>query len=216
METFSADSMTVTFQGFNTHPGYAKGKLVSAIKIAADFIHRLPADSLSPETTEGYEGYVHPYVLQGGTDRASVKFLIRDFRTPRLKEMEQLVEKLARETVENYPKASVDVQIEEQYRNMREILDGQGGDPSRGSRGPHAPHPRRDRRLAAVLHEAADAQPFRGRAQLPLTTGVGLDLRHAQGGRGHGERVPHLGGESLSGVKPRRAGRARWPFRDAR
>lgn len=124
METFSADSMTVTFQGFNTHPGYAKGKLVSAIKIAADFIHRLPADSLSPETTEGYEGYVHPYVLQGGTDRASVKFLIRDFRTPRLKEMEQLVEKLARETVGNYPKASVDVQIEEQYRNMREILDG--------------------------------------------------------------------------------------------
>ena len=69
METFSADSVLVTFQGLNTHPGFAKGKMINAIKIAADFIHRLPKDGLSPETTEGYEGYVHPYVIDAGVDQ---------------------------------------------------------------------------------------------------------------------------------------------------
>jgi len=123
METFSADSMTVTFRGFNTHPGYAKDKMVNAIKIAAEFIGRLPKDSLSPETTEGYEGYVHPYVLNGGTDRASVKLLIRDFSTPGLKEKEELVEKLARATAVDFPGASVEIEVQESYRNMREVLD---------------------------------------------------------------------------------------------
>ncbi len=123
METFSADSMTVTFQGFNTHPGLGKGKLVNSIKIAADFIGRLPKDALSPETTEGYEGYVHPYVMQAGVDRTSVKFLIRDFVTAGLKEKEAFLEKLARETVASYPKASVEFKIEESYRNMKEVLD---------------------------------------------------------------------------------------------
>jgi len=124
METFSADSMTVVFQGFNTHPGYAKDKLVNAVKVAADFIERLPKDALSPETTDGHDGYVHPYVLQGGTDRVSVKFLIRDFKTPGLQEKEARVEKLAHETVADYLKASVEIEIEESYRNMKEILDG--------------------------------------------------------------------------------------------
>jgi tripeptide aminopeptidase len=123
METFSADSMTVTFQGFNTHPGLGKGKLVNAIKIAADFIGRLPKDGLSPETTEGYEGYVHPYVMQAGVDRTSVKFLIRDFVTAGLKEKEAYLERLARETVADYPKAAVEFKVEESYRNMKEVLD---------------------------------------------------------------------------------------------
>jgi tripeptide aminopeptidase len=123
METFSADSMTVTFQGFNTHPGLGKGKLVNAIKIAADFIGRLPKDGLSPETTEGYEGYVHPYVMQASVDRTSVKFLIRDFVTAGLKEKEDFLERLARETVSGYPKASLECKIEESYRNMKEVLD---------------------------------------------------------------------------------------------
>jgi tripeptide aminopeptidase len=123
METFSADSMTVTFQGFNTHPGFAKDKMVNAVKVAADFIGRLPEDALSPETTEGYEGYVHPYVIEGGVDRTSVKFLIRDFNTPGLGEMEAQVEKIARATVADYDKTSVEVEIQESYRNMREVLD---------------------------------------------------------------------------------------------
>jgi tripeptide aminopeptidase len=123
METFSADAMTVTFQGFNTHPGLGKGKLVNAIKIAADFIGRLPKDGLSPETTEGYEGYVHPYVVQAGVDRASVKFLIRDFVTAGLADKERFLEKIARETVSAYPKASVECKVDESYRNMKEVLD---------------------------------------------------------------------------------------------
>jgi len=122
METFSADSMVFTFQGFNTHPGYAKGKLVNAIKVAADFVRRLPENELSPETTEGYEGYVHPYVIEGGVDRASVKFLIRDFKTPELKEKEAFLTKLAQETAAEFPKATVKIQVQESYRNMREVL----------------------------------------------------------------------------------------------
>ena len=76
-ESFSADAMTVTFHGFNTHPGYAKRRMVNAIKVAADFIQRLPANELSPETTEGHQGFVHPYVMQAGVDQTSVKLLIQ-------------------------------------------------------------------------------------------------------------------------------------------
>jgi tripeptide aminopeptidase len=123
METFSADAMTVTFQGFNTHPGYAKGKMVNAIKVAADFISRLPKDGLSPETTEGYEGYVHPYVVNAAVERTSVKLLLRDFKTPGLREQEAYLEKLANETVKDWPGAAVTFKVDESYRNMREVLD---------------------------------------------------------------------------------------------
>ncbi len=122
-ETFSADAMTVTFQGRNTHPGYAKGRMVNAIKIAADFIDRLPKDGRSPETTEKYEGFVHPYVVNASVDRTSVKFLIRDFKTAALAEKEAWLEKLARETVAAWPGASVEVTVDETYRNMGEVLD---------------------------------------------------------------------------------------------
>src|SRR6185503_14516665 len=81
-ESFSADAMTLTFHGFNTHPGYAKGRMVNAIKIAAAFIDRLPHDALSPETTGGHEGFVHPYVVLAGVERTSVRVLVRDFSTP--------------------------------------------------------------------------------------------------------------------------------------
>src|SRR5205807_1496094 len=84
-ETFSADAMTVTFHGFNTHPGYAKGRMINAIKIAADFIHRLPSDRLSPETTDGHDGFVHPYVVNAGVDQTSVKLIVRDFRADELR-----------------------------------------------------------------------------------------------------------------------------------
>ena len=79
IESFSADAMTVTFHGFNTHPGYAKGRMVNAIKVAAAFIDRLPHDTLSPETTDGHDGFVHPYVIQAGVERTSVRLLVRDF-----------------------------------------------------------------------------------------------------------------------------------------
>jgi tripeptide aminopeptidase len=124
-ESFSADSMTLTFHGFNTHPGYAKGRMVNAIKIAADFIGRLPADRLSPETTEGVEGYVHPYVVNASVERTSVKLLIRDFETAKLKEKETWLEQLAAETIAAWPGTRVDVHVEESYRNMRVVLDQQ-------------------------------------------------------------------------------------------
>jgi tripeptide aminopeptidase len=131
-ESFSADAITVTFQGFNTHPGYAKGRMVNAIKLAAEFIARLPHHGLSPETTEGREGYVHPYQMQAGVDRTSVKVLLRDFTTAGLREQQTLVERIAREVVETHlsprasiggPAASVEFTVEESYRNMREVLD---------------------------------------------------------------------------------------------
>ncbi|HEX7185759.1 MAG TPA: peptidase T [Thermoanaerobaculia bacterium] len=122
-ESFSADAMTITFQGFNTHPGFGKGILINSIKIAADFINRLPRNELSPETTEEYEGYVHPYVVNASVEKTSVKLLIRDFSTPGLKEKEDFLERLARETVADWPGSSFEVKIEESYRNMREVLD---------------------------------------------------------------------------------------------
>jgi tripeptide aminopeptidase len=122
-ESFSADAITVTFRGFNTHPGYAKDRMVNAIRVAANFVARLPRDQMSPETTEGYEGYLHPYQMQASVDRTSVKVLVRDFVTPRLKEKEALVEGIARDVAQRYPGASVELSIEESYRNMREVLE---------------------------------------------------------------------------------------------
>ena len=122
-ESFSADAITVTFKGFNTHPGYAKGRMVNAIRVAADFIAALPRSGMSPETTEGYEGYLHPYQMQSSVDRTSVKLLVRDFVTPALKEKEALVERIARDVVAKHPGADVEFAIEESYRNMREVLE---------------------------------------------------------------------------------------------
>jgi len=122
-ESFSADAITITFRGFNTHPGYAKGRMINAIKMAAEFVTRLPRHSLSPETTDGYQGYVHPYQMNAGVDRTTVKVLLRDFATPRLREQQALVEKLAHEVVAANVGASVEFAVEESYRNMREVLE---------------------------------------------------------------------------------------------
>ena len=122
-ESFSADAMTVTFHGFNTHPGYARGRMVNAIKVAAAFIDSLPAGSLSPEATDGYEGFVHPYVMQPSVDRTSVKLIVRDFVTAALKEKEDLIASLAERATKRFAGSRVEIAIEEQYRNMREVLD---------------------------------------------------------------------------------------------
>jgi len=121
-ESFSADAMTVTFVGFNTHPGYAKGRMVNAIKAAATFIDLLPKDALSPETTDGYDGFVHPYSMQAGVDRTSVRFIVRDFRTVALKEKEAQLAALANQSATRWG-ARAETTVEEQYRNMREVLD---------------------------------------------------------------------------------------------
>jgi len=123
IESFSADALTATFHGFNTHPGYAKGRMVNAIKVAAAFLDRLPKEGLSPETTDDYSGFVHPYIVQAGVEKTSVKLIVRDFVTAELKSKEKLLEQLAREAVAAWPGSRVDLTIEEQYRNMREVLD---------------------------------------------------------------------------------------------
>lgn len=122
-ESFSADALTCTFRGFNTHPGYATGRMVNAIKLAARFIDRLPADRLSPETTAGREGFVHPYVVQAGVDQTSVRFILRDFDTAGLAEKAAYLRELAEDVVHGVAGASVEIQVVEQYRNMREVLD---------------------------------------------------------------------------------------------
>ncbi|HET9468496.1 MAG TPA: peptidase T [Vicinamibacterales bacterium] len=123
IENFSADAMTIAFQGFNAHPGYAKGRMVSALKLASEFVHRLPRHGLSPETTEGYEGYVHPHTIQGGVERAAVKLLLRDFTTKGLDDKARMLTDLAEEVVRPFPAASVEIERRESYRNMKEVLD---------------------------------------------------------------------------------------------
>jgi tripeptide aminopeptidase len=123
VESFSADAMTITFHGFNTHPGYARGRMINAIKVAAAFIDRLPHDALSPETTSGHDGFVHPYVMHAGVERTSVRLLVRDFSTPGLKDKEAMLERLASETAAACPGARVEFAVEESYRNMKEVLD---------------------------------------------------------------------------------------------
>jgi len=123
VETFSADSITVTFHGFNTHPGFAKGKMVNSIKVAADFISRLPKGTLSPENTEAYQGFVHPYMMDASVECTSVKLLVRDFNTAKLREMEYLVEQLASGAEASHPGSRLEIGIEESYRNMKKVLD---------------------------------------------------------------------------------------------
>jgi tripeptide aminopeptidase len=122
-ESFSADAITITFRGRNTHPGYAKGRMVNTIKLAARFIDRLPGDRLSPETTSVREGFVHPYVVDASVECTAVKLLVRDFVTAGLAEKEAWLQSLAAEVVREVPGATFEAVVVESYRNMREVLD---------------------------------------------------------------------------------------------
>jgi tripeptide aminopeptidase len=122
-ETFCADTLVLTVTGVNVHPGYAKDKLVNAIKLAVEIVDRFPKDSLSPETTEKREGYIHPHHFSGGSEQAVVKILIRDFEEKGLHEKEDLIRGIANRVAEHYPKAVVDVKVLESYRNMKLVLD---------------------------------------------------------------------------------------------
>ena len=122
-ESFSADGAVAVIHGISAHPGYAKGKLVSAIKIAGEFIDALPKTSWSPETTEGRQGYIHPMAIDGQIEKTTVKFIIRDFETALLKEHENRLEAILQETVAKYPGARYEFTVHEQYRNMMDILN---------------------------------------------------------------------------------------------
>jgi tripeptide aminopeptidase len=121
-ETFSADGVVITFHGVITHPGYAKNKLVNALKVAGTFLDLLPKEEFSPETTEEREGFVHPTRIEGIAEKVKVEFIIRDFETKRLKLHETRLEQFARQAVGKYPGSSYEFEIKEQYRNMKEVL----------------------------------------------------------------------------------------------
>jgi len=122
-ETFSADLAVVTVGGVNIHPSIGKGRMVNATRILGEFLAALPADRLSPETTAGREGFVHPYQLEGGVARAEARLLLRDFDTAALAAQARLLESIAADLRRRHPRATIDVIVTPQYRNMREGLD---------------------------------------------------------------------------------------------
>jgi tripeptide aminopeptidase len=124
-ESFSADGCTIVFQGISAHPGYAKNKMVNAQKVAAYFMTLLPSDTWCPEQTEGYEGFVHPVHMEGGLEEAKIQFIVRDFDTAKLAEYETKLGSMAQEAINKFPGATYTLSVQEQYRNMREILDQQ-------------------------------------------------------------------------------------------
>jgi len=121
-ETFSANSCLITVHGRDIHPGSAKDIMINSVRVISDIIARLPKN-MAPETTEGYEPYIHPYVLEGGVGKSTVKILFRDFKTVGLEVLKKIVEKTVAEVQSMYPKAKIEIQITEQYRNMREELE---------------------------------------------------------------------------------------------
>lgn len=121
-ETFSASSVTITIRGHNVHPGYAKDKMVNSIKLAAKLLARLPAEALSPETTEGRQGYVHPNGVEGSVEETKLLFIVRDFDAQQLAEHEALLQRLADDLAKEEPRARVKVTVRRSYRNMKEYL----------------------------------------------------------------------------------------------
>ena len=121
-ETFSAYEVTITIRGVEVHPGQATGKLVNALRLAARIVAGLPADTLTPETTSGREGFIHPHELTGRPGKAQMRFIVRDFDDQRLDEHLALLERVAREVVASDPRAELEFDVHEQYRNMGGIL----------------------------------------------------------------------------------------------
>jgi len=122
-ETFSADGVAITVKGVSAHPGYAKDKMVNALKIAGEILAALPKNEFSPETTSGREGYVHPINVSGIAEKTTIEFIVRDFETQNLTKYEARLRSIAESVMMNYPKASMQFEVHEQYRNMKEVLD---------------------------------------------------------------------------------------------
>jgi tripeptide aminopeptidase len=122
-ETFSADGATVTIEGVSTHPGFAKGKMEHAIKIAAAIVERLPKDTCSPETTEGKEGFLHPIGISGALEKATIGFIVRDFTDEGLAEKEALLQRIVDDVMTAYPHSTATLAIRPQYRNMKQVID---------------------------------------------------------------------------------------------
>jgi tripeptide aminopeptidase len=122
-ETFSADAVTIEITGVSIHPGFAKGKMESALKIAADIVAALPKDSWSPETTEGKQGFVHPVTMSGAVEQAKIQFIIRDYTDEKLQEHEARLRQIMEAVLKSYPNSRAAFKVTEQYRNMKVVLD---------------------------------------------------------------------------------------------
>jgi tripeptide aminopeptidase len=122
-ETFSADGVTITIEGVSTHPGFAKGRMEHAIKIAAAIVDRLPKDTCSPETTEGRQGFLHPIGISGALEKTTLGFIVRDFTDAGLQEKEALLETIVKEVMRDFPRSRYRLEIQRQYRNMKQVID---------------------------------------------------------------------------------------------
>lgn len=122
-ETFSADGATITITGVSAHPGYAKGKMEHAIKIAAAIVERLPKESCSPETTSGKQGFLHPVGIEGALEQATLSFIVRDFTEEGLKEKEILLDTIVKDVMKDFPRSTYKFEVREQYRNMKQVID---------------------------------------------------------------------------------------------
>lgn len=122
-ETFSADGATITITGVSAHPGYAKGKMEHAIKIAAAIVERLPKEGCSPETTSGKQGFLHPVGIEGALEQATLSFIVRDFTEDGLKEKEILLETIVKDVMKDFPRSTYKFEVREQYRNMKQVID---------------------------------------------------------------------------------------------
>lgn len=121
-ETFSADGARLTIQGVSAHPGFAKGKMESAIKIAGEIIAALP-DALSPEHTEGMQGFIHPVAIEGHVETTGIDFIIRDFDEKKLNDHANVIRRTAERVLERYPASTYSLTVSQQYRNMKNVLD---------------------------------------------------------------------------------------------
>ncbi len=122
-ETFSADGLTINIHGVSTHPGFAKNKMESAIKIASEIVAALPTDEMSPESTEKKQPFVHPVAISGAVEEASIQFIIRAFDEEGLKRQENFLKELTELILKTYPHSTYDIVIKQQYRNMKQVLD---------------------------------------------------------------------------------------------
>jgi len=122
-ETFCADGVTITIEGVSTHPGFAKGKMEHAIKIAAAIVDRLPKTNCSPETTEGRQGFLHTVGIYGALETTTLELIVRDFAESGLKEKEALLEDIVKEVMRDFPRSTYRMEIKQQYRNMKQVID---------------------------------------------------------------------------------------------
>src|SRR6202020_1350147 len=113
----------IAIEGVSTHPGFAKGKMEHAIKIATAIVDRLPTQACSPETTEGKQGFLHPIAIAGALEQTTLKFIVRDFTDQGLHEKEALLDSIVKDVMKDFPRSSYRLEINEQYRNMKQVID---------------------------------------------------------------------------------------------